>query len=396
MIFGRRRASDERLERSDEEPADTATSDAAEERAEETPTGEALAGADRPDSPTDLSTRSWRYVARKSAREFLKDQCTDIAAALTYYAVLALFPGLIALLSLVGLAGQSQQTVDTLVQILQDMGAGSVAETLRPTLEQLASAPGAGLALVAGLAAALWSASGYVSAFGRALNRMYEIGEGRPFWKFRPAMLAVTAVVVVLAALVLLGLVVTGPAASAIGESLGVGATAVTVWNILKWPVILAVVVLIVALLYWATPNLQQPKFRWISIGATIAIVVWLLASLAFGFYVANFSSYNKTYGSLAGVIVFLLWLWLTNLALLFGAEVDVELERSRELEAGVAAEKQVQLPLRDTSKIEKDREKQREDVHRGRKIREAHSEGSVPDTGSNDDHTEADTADRT
>ncbi len=337
--------------------------------------------ADKPDSPTDLPKRSWVYVARKTAREFTKDECTDIAAALTYYAVLALFPALIALLSLVGLVGQSQQTVDTILGILRDVGAGSVASTLQPTLSKLASTPGAGFALVLGLAAALWSASGYVSAFGRALNRMYEVDEGRPFWKFRPAMLLVTAVVVVLAALVLVGLVLTGPAADAVGSALGLGSTVVTVWAFAKWPVILGVVVLIVALLYWATPNLRQPKFRWLSVGAAVAVVVWILASLAFGFYVANFSSYNKTYGSLAGVIVFLLWLWITNLALLFGAELDSELERGRELEAGIAAEEQVQLPLRDTAKIEKDREKQAEDVRRGRRLRQTHGEEPDPDT---------------
>ena len=181
------------------------------------------------------------------------------------------------------------------------------------------------------------------------MNRIYEVEEGRPIWKLRPVMLLVTLVAVVLVALVALALVVTGPAAQAVGDAIGLGSTAVLVWNIAKWPVMLVVVVLIVALLYYATPNVKQPKFRWISVGALVAIVVWVLASAAFGFYVANFSSYNKTYGSLAGVIVFLLWLWITNLALLFGAELDAELERGRELQAGVAAEETVQLPPRDT-----------------------------------------------
>ena len=167
------------------------------------------------------------------------------------------------------------------------------------------------------------------------MNRIYEVGEGRPIWKLRPVMLLVTLVTVVLVAVVALGLVVTGPAAQAVGDAIGLGSTAVTVWNIAKWPVLLAVVVLIVAMLYYATPNVQQPRFRWISVGALVAILVWVVASAAFGFYVANFSSYDKTYGSLAGVIVFLLWLWITNLALLFGAELDAELERGRELQAG-------------------------------------------------------------
>lgn len=327
---------------------------------------------DEPDSPTDLTKPSWRYVARKTVREFSDDQCTDLAAALTYYSVLALFPAAIALLSLVGLVGQGPATVETLVQVLRDMGATSAANTLEPTLTELSQNTGAGWGLVLGLLVALWSASGYVNAFGRGLNRVYEVTEGRPVWKLRPMMLLVTLVTVVLAALVALALVLTGPAAQAVGDAIGVGSTALTVWSIAKWPVMVAVVVLIVAVLYYATPNVKQPRFRWISIGALVAIVVWIAASAAFGFYVANFSSYDKTYGSLAGVIAFLLWLWITNLALLFGAELDAELERGRELRAGLPAEEVIQLPARDTSKSDKAAAKDREDVARARHLRES------------------------
>lgn len=326
----------------------------------------------KPDSPGDLRKPTWGYSLRKALREFMDDQCTDLAAALTYYSVLALFPGIIALLSLVGLVGQQQQTVDTLLQILRDIGASSAANTLEPTITQLAASQGAGLALVIGLLAALWSASGYVNAFSRGMNRIYEIDEGRPIWKLRPVMLLITLVTVLLAALVAVGLVLTGPAAEAVGRAIGLESTAVTVWSIAKWPVLLAVVVLIVALLYYATPNVKQPKFRWVSVGAIIAIVVWIIASAAFGFYVSNFSSYDKTYGSLAGVIAFLLWLWITNLALLFGAEVDAELERGRQLQAGIAAEEELQLPPRDTRKSEKAAAKEQEDIERGRKLRES------------------------
>ncbi|WP_210649438.1 YihY/virulence factor BrkB family protein [Nocardioides sp. SYSU D00065] len=326
----------------------------------------------KPDSPAEMRKPTWGYSLRKTVREFLDDQCTDLAAALTYYAVLALFPAAIALLSLVGLVGQERQTVDTLLQILRDIGASSAADTLEPTLNQLAASQGAGLALVIGLATALWSASGYVNAFSRGMNRVYEIEEGRPIWKLRPVMLLITLVTVLLAAVVAVGLVLTGPAAEAVGKAVGLGDTAVTVFNIAKWPVLLAVVVLIVALLYYATPNVQQPKFRWISIGALAAIVVWVLASAAFGFYVANFSSYDRTYGSLAGVIAFLLWLWITNLALLFGAELDAELERGRQLQAGIAAEKDIQLPPRDTRKSDKAAAKEREDIEQGRRLRQS------------------------
>ncbi|MBC2931757.1 YihY/virulence factor BrkB family protein [Nocardioides sp. zg-1228] len=326
----------------------------------------------KPDSPDDLAKPTWGYVLRKTVREFLDDQCTDVAAALTYYSILALFPAAIAMLSLVGLVGQQQKTVDTLLQILSDIGASSAADTLEPTLTELAGNQGAGLALVIGLATALWSASGYVGAFGRGMNRIYEIDEGRPIWKLRPTVLLVTLVTVVLAAVVAVGLVLTGPAAEAVGRAIGLESAAVTVWSIAKWPVLLAVVVLIVALLYYATPNVKQPKLRWISIGAVVAIVVWVLASAAFGFYVANFSSYDKTYGSLAGVIAFLLWLWITNLALLFGAELDAELERGRQLQAGIAAEEVLQLPPRDTRKSDKAAEKARKDVEKGRRLRES------------------------
>ena len=326
--------------------------------------------ARKPDSPADLKKPSWMYVLKKTVREFSDDQCTDLAAALTYYGVLALFPGVIAMMSLVGLVSDGPKTVQTILGVLEDIGAGSVASTLETPLMQVANTPGAGLALVIGLASALWSASGYVGAFGRGMNRIYEVGEGRPVWKLRPTMLAVTAVVVVLAALVGVSLVVTGPAAEAVGNAIGLGSTVVTVWNIAKWPVMLLIVVLIVALLYWATPNVQQPKFRWISLGAFVAILVWVVASAAFGFYVSNFSSYNKTYGSLAGVIVFLLWLWITNIALLFGAELDAELERGRQLQAGIAAEETIQLPPRDTRKTDKAAEKERKDVEQGRRLR--------------------------
>lgn len=330
---------------------------------------------DTPDSPTDLTRTSWTYVARKTLREFSDDQCTDLAAALTYYAVLALFPAALAMLSVVGLVSDGRQTVETLLDVLRQVGAGSAADTLEPTLVQLSQSSGAGLGLVLGLAAALWSASGYTGAFGRGMNRIYEVEEGRPIWKLRPMMLLVTLVTVVLAAAVAVGLVVTGPAAQAVGDAIGLGSTAVTVWNIAKWPVMLLVVMLIVGLLYYATPNVKQPRFRWISVGAAVAIVVWIVASAAFGFYLAHFSSYDKTYGSLAGVIAFLLWLWITNLALLFGAELDAELERGRELQAGLPAEEEIQLPPRDTRKSDKAAEKERADVERGRRLRESRGE---------------------
>ena len=344
-------------------------------------TNETLRSEDRlVESPTDLKPASRRYVLRRTLREFISDQCTDLAAALTYYAVLAVFPAVIALLSMVGVAGQGQQTVDTLLKILSDVGASSAADSVRPVLEDMSSSPGAGLGLILGLVGALWSASGYVGAFGRAMNRIYEVPEGRPVWKLRPMMLLLTLVLVVLAAVTLVGLVVTGPAAESVGNAVGLGSTAVLIWGIAKWPIMLFIVGLMVALLYYSTPNVKQPAFRWVSVGAALAIVTWIVLSAAFGFYVANFSSYDKTYGSLAAVVVFLLWLWLTNLALLFGAELDAELERGRELQSGIAAEQTIQLPVRDDRKIRKSEKQEQEDLARGRAVREQHADDGGTD----------------
>ena len=323
----------------------------------------------KPDTITELDKRSWKFIVKRAFKEFSQDECLDLAAGLTYYAVLALFPAMLAVISLLGLIGQDQQGTDALMGVIREV-APNAADTLQGVVAQLTQSNAAGFTLVVGLLGALWSASGYVGAFGRAMNRIYEIDEGRPFYKLRPVMLLITLIAVLLAALVSVALVVSGPVARSIGSAIGVGDTAVTVWNIIKWPAILAIVVLVVAILYFATPNVKQPKFRWISIGAGIAVVVWILASVGFGFYVANFSSYNKTYGSLAGVIVFLLWLWITNLALLFGAEIDSEIERGRQLQGGIRAEEELQLPPRDTKASDKLAAKEREDMEEARRIR--------------------------
>lgn len=314
----------------------------------------------KPRSPTELHKPSWRFALRRTLAEYSDDQCTDLAAGLTYYAVLSIFPAAIAALSLLGVVGQGAKTINAVLDVMAQVGASGVADAVRPSLEHIAQSKGAGLGLVIGVAAALWSASGYVGAFGRAMNRIYEIGEGRPFWKLRPVQILVTLVAVVLTALIAVSLVVTGPLARAIGDQIGLGSTAVTIFSVAKWPVIVVVVVVVIAILYYATPNVRQPKFRWISVGALVALVVWVVASALFGLYAANFGSYDKTYGSLAGVVVFLLWLWLTNLALLFGAELDSELERSRQLQAGMPAEDNIQLPPRDDRTLVKKRAKDR------------------------------------
>src|SRR6478752_6578193 len=334
-----------------------------------------------PDDQTRPTKPTWKYVLGKTVREFSADQCTDLAAALTYYAVLALFPGLLALVSLLGIVGQQGKT-QALLDVLSDAGAGAAADTIAGPLQELTQSSAAGFGLVIGIVGALWSASGYVGAFGRAMNRIYAVPEGRPFWKLRPLMMVITVGAVVLAGLVAIGLVVSGPVARAVGDAIGLGDAAVTVWGVLKWPVLLLLAALAIALLYYATPNVKQPKFRWISVGAGVAILVWVIASVGFAFYVGNFSSYNKTYGSLAGVIVTLLFLWITNLALLFGGELDAELERGRQLQAGIAAEEEIQLPARDTRNIKKARKKRDKDIALGRRIRR---QAKAPDVNNNE-----------
>ena len=310
------------------------------------------------------------YVLRRTVREFQHDQCTDLAAALTYYAVLSLFPALLVMVSLLGVFGQGGRTTEAVMEIASDVVPASAVDMLREPIQQLVDTPSAGFALVASAVVALWSASGYIGAFGRAMNRIYEIDEGRPIWKLRPLQLLLTLSGLVMAASVAFMLAVSGPVATAAGDAIGAGEVALTVWNVVRWPLILLFVILVVAILYYATPNVQQPRFRWISVGAAVAILVWIAASVLFGVYVANFGSYNKTYGALAGVIVFLLWLWITNLALLFGAELNSELERARQLQAGMPAERDLQLPPKDTRVLEKNAAAEEKDIKRGRWLR--------------------------
>ena len=336
----------------------------------------------KPDDPTDLTKRSWGYVLRKTVREFSSDGCLDLAAALVYFGVLALFPGLVAIVSLIGVLGQGPQTTATLTEVIGRFAPETVTRQISDVIAGLQENQAAGLGLVVGLLGALWSASGYVGAFSRAMNRIYGTSEGRPVWKLRPMQLLVTVIAVVLVVAALVILVVSGPVAEAIGDVVGLGSTAVTVWSIAKWPVLALIVVVVVAVLYQLTPNVRRPKWTWTSVGAVVAILVWAVASAGFGFYVSGFSNYSATYGTFATAIIFLLWLWITNLALLFGAELDAELERGRQLQAGIAAEEQLQLPPRDTRKSDKAAAKHAEDVEMGRELRLSHGSPEDDDGG--------------
>jgi membrane protein len=289
-------------------------------------------------------------VLKRTVDEFQDDNLTDWAAALTYYAVLSLFPMLIVLVAVLGVVGQSG-TIDSLMSSFQQAGMGDFAQDIEGPLRGVVeNKGGAGALLGAGLVVALWSASGYIGAFTRACNRIYEVEEGRSFWKRRPMQVALTLLMVLLLALVSIALVLTGDLAEAVGDAVGLGPQAVDIWGYVKWPVMLLIVITVFALLYYVAPNVRQPRFRWVTPGGLLAALLWVLASAGFATYVANFGSYNATYGTLGGVITFLVWLWITNLAVLLGAELDAELERQRELEAGLPAEDQIQLPPREAA----------------------------------------------
>jgi membrane protein len=308
-----------------------------------------------PETPTDMEGRSWWATLKRTVREFQEDNLTDWAAALTYYGILAIFPALLALVSL-GLAGQD--ATQSLIDNLGKVAPGPAKDIVTSAIKNLQKSQGsAGILFVVGLALALWSASGYVAAFMRASNAIYDVEEGRPIWKSLPTRVLTTLVLLVMLAAVAIGVTLTGGLAKQVGNVFGVGSTAIDVWNIAKWPVILLVVITMFAILYWAAPNVRHPKFRWISPGGVVGVLLWIAASAAFALYVANFASYNKTYGALGGVIVFLTWLWITNNVILLGAEFNAEMERGRQIQGGLQPEdKEPFLEPRDTRKM-KDRD---------------------------------------
>jgi membrane protein len=296
-----------------------------------------------------LSVSAVVELVKRTVREFRDDDLTDWAAALTYYGILSLFPALIALVSIVGLFGDPSGTTETITEIVESIGPQSAAETYRGPIESITSDRGrAGALFFLGLAVALYGASGYVGAFIRASNAIYEVKEGRPFWKLRPLQVAVTLAMVLMLALVVVALVLSGPLADAVGDAIGISDGAVKLYKLAKWPLLALVVLLMLAVLYYASPNVKLPGFKWVTPGSVLAVLLWIVASLGLTFYVSNFGSYEKTYGALGGVITFLVWLWVTNIAVLLGAELNAEIERERELVAGVTgAEEAIQLPPR-------------------------------------------------
>jgi membrane protein len=322
-----------------------------ERRAESSGNGRRDDRARRDYRPTGTDAKTgWFATLKRTATEFSEDNLSDWAAALTYYGLLSLFPALIALVSVVGVFGDAQSTTRTITDIVTRIGPESAAQTFAGPIESITSNQSrAGIALVVGLLIALWSASGYVGAFMRASNVIYETPEGRPIWKLRPLQMLVTLAMVILLAVVALGLVLTGPIVDAVAEPIGISSTATTIWDIAKWPVLAALFVTMISILYYASPNVKLRGFKWVTPGSIVALVVWVLASAGFAFYVSNFGSYDKTYGALAGIVVLLIWLWITNLAILFGHELNAERERSHEIGEGKArADREIQLEPRD------------------------------------------------
>jgi membrane protein len=306
-----------------------------------------------PTGPTDLRGRSWIGVLKRTVREFSEDNLTDWAAALTYYAVLAIFPALIVIVSVLGLIGES--VTQPLIDNLGTVAPGPAKDIVTSAIKNIEGNQGAaGVFFVFGLVAAIWSASGYIAAFMRASNVMYDIEEGRPLWKTLPLRVGLTLLLMVLTAVSAIGVTLSGGLAQQAGNLIGVGDTAVEIWNVAKWPALLLFVSFLFAVLYWAAPNVKQPGFRWITPGCVLAVVGWVIASAAFAFYVGNFGSYNKTYGALAGPVIFLVWLWISNVMILVGAEFNAELERGRAIEAGMRpTDKEPFAEPRDTTKME-------------------------------------------
>jgi membrane protein len=303
-----------------------------------------------PDAPTDLPKHSWLAVLRRTGKEFLDDELPDRAASLTYYGVLSLFPAMLVLVSLLGVMGES--ATKTVMDNVQKLAPGAVRDIITQAVQQLQDSGGtSGVIAIVGLLAAVWSASGYVGGFIRTSNAIYDMPEGRPVWKVTPLRVGLTVLLMIMLAFSALIVVLTGSVAEWAGKAVGLGDEAVTVWSIAKWPVLLLLVVLMIALLFWSAPNVRGRGFRWVSPGSVLAVVLWLAASGGFALYVANFGSYNKTYGTLAGVIIFLVWLWLSNLAVLLGLEFDAELARQRAISGGLPAGTEPYMEPRDTKK---------------------------------------------
>jgi membrane protein len=318
-------------------------------------------------------------VYRRTIHGFITHGLADMAGSLTYFGAIAIAPSLVALMSLAAILGQGDRSANALLATIDEVAPGSAISLLRQPLRQISNSPTLGFAFVTSAVISIWATSSYIAAFGRSLNRIYEIREGRPIWKLKPRQILVALSVAALVLITLAGLVLSAPVSTAIGHSLNIGPTPLLIWSLIKWPLLVLGVVLIVAILYFEAPNIKQPKFRWMSEGAFVSVIVLVGVSLLFATYVEGFAHYDRTYRSFAGVVFILLWLWISNLTLLFGAECDAQFERAKQLEAGIPAERQIQLPLRDTEASDRATQNGSEDVRDGRSIRRSNEDHRPP-----------------
>lgn len=340
------------------------------ERLEELADAASPNDARKPAHLQKITKASWIFIIRSSYPQYKAKECTNLSGSLTYRALFAIFPGMVALVSMLSLVGKDEQSVDLFLDDLQRLASEDTWDVVEPILRGVLSAPAAGFGLIVGLAVALWSASSWVKAFAEAMNRIYEVPEGRKGIKLTVQMYVLTAFLLLLGALGMLSIVLTGPWVDVLFSHIGLGESAADVWMYLKWFVLAGVIVLVTALLYWLTPNVQQPKFRWMTTGSFVAIVITVIATLIFTFYVRNFADYDATYGSLAGVIIFLVWLYIANSILLFGAVLDSEIERARELQAGLAAEWEIQLPVRAKAAYQEEEKRRDVEAEKARALR--------------------------
>ncbi|MCU1415424.1 MAG: ribonuclease [Microbacteriaceae bacterium] len=323
-------------------------------------------------TPRRLTSSGWRFVLRLTVRGAVRNQLFDQAAALTYYAVLSLAPSLVALISIAAIFGEGRKSADALLETVNDVAPDSAIALLKGPLESFAASPSVGIALAASVIIAIWATSSYVACFGRSLNRIYGVEEGRSIWRVRSLDVLIAVVVMLLALVTVAALVLSDPVAANLGAALGIGSTPQIVWSIIKWPVLIIAVTLIVAILYYGSPNAKFPHFRWMSAGALVSVIGVLCVSLLFALYVRNFAHFDRTYSSFAGIVVVLIWIWIVNLVLLFGANFDAQYERARELEEGLPAERDVQLEPRDVKLIDRNAERRRQELAEARRIRAA------------------------
>lgn len=326
--------------------------------------------AAEPQSPAQIEWGSWRLAMRRAARAFGVDACPDAAAGLTFYSVLALVPAVMVTFSVVSLLGRGEETARIVVDVVRALAPDASESAVGDVISRIAEARLSGILLVFGLALTLWAVARYVAALGRGINRIYRVAEGRPVWRLKAGQLLIALVIIVCVAVAAALLSVTDSVAQALGHALGLGETALVAWRIIRWPLLALIVILLIAVLYYFAPNVKPPRFRWMSLGAVVALAVLLLTSLGFWLYVSNFADYDRIYGAFAGVIIFALWLWIANMAILAGAEFDAEVERVRQLQADIPAETQVQVPLRDARQIAKNVRRDRKEEARSRRIR--------------------------